>query len=141
MSVKKIYLVLSIIIIAFLSYQCGGDNKNDNAQTKENKMKTNDDFRKYVGNPVLGKEYFMKTCVACHGADAKGLPKLGKDLTTSQFIKDKTNKELVEYVEVGRLPSDPLNTTGIAMPPKGGNPALTEKEIIDIVSYVRTINK
>jgi disulfide bond formation protein DsbB len=37
--------------------------------------------------------------------------------------------------------SDPLNTTGIAMPPKGGNPALTDGQIVDIVAYLRSIQK
>ncbi len=130
MSIKRVYLILSVIIITFLSYQCGGDNKSED-QTNQTRM---------IGNPVLGKDGFMKSCASCHGNDAKGLPKLGKDLTTSQFVKDKTNKELVDYVKNGRLPSDPLNTTGIAMPPKGGNPALTDKEILDIVTYVKTVH-
>jgi disulfide bond formation protein DsbB len=32
-----------------------------------------------------------------------------------------------------------LNTTGIAMPPKGGNAALTTKDIQDVVAYVRAL--
>ncbi len=130
MLIKKIYLVLSIVLITFLSYQCGGDNNSDKLSNQT----------RMIGNPVLGKDYYLKTCASCHGNDGKGLPKLGKDLTTSQFVIDKTNKELVDYVKMGRLPSDPLNTTGVAMPPKGGNPALTDKEILDIVTYVRSIH-
>jgi disulfide bond formation protein DsbB len=130
MLIKKIYLVLGIVLITFLSFKCGGDNKSDKLSNQT----------RMIGNPVLGKDYYMKTCAACHGNDGKGLPKLGKDLTTSQFVIDKTNQELVDYVKIGRLPSDPLNTTGVAMPPKGGNPTLTDKEILDIVTYVRSIH-
>jgi len=85
-----------------------------------------------------GGQLFMGTCSACHGPDAKGLPNLGKDLTNSSFVQDKTDEELVAYVNSGRAVDDPLNTTGIAMPPKGGNPALTEAQILDIIAYLRT---
>ena len=79
-------------------------------------------------------------CIACHGPEAKGVQGLGKDLTTSTFVAEKTDAELVEFIKVGRAPDDPLNTTGAAMPPKGGNPALSDQEIADIVAFVRTIH-
>lgn len=96
---------------------------------------------KPFGDAAAGKEAFAKTCVSCHGPDAKGLPKLGKDLTTSEFIKSKTDQELVDFLKVGRPASDPLNTQGVDMPPKGGNPALTEDDLKNIVAFLRTINK
>jgi disulfide bond formation protein DsbB len=34
---------------------------------------------------------------------------------------------------------DPLNTTGIDMPGKGGNPALTDDNILAIIAYLRTL--
>ncbi len=37
---------------------------------------------------VQGQEIFISTCSACHGPDAKGLPNLGKDLTTSEYVRD-----------------------------------------------------
>ena len=36
-------------------------------------------------------------------------------------------------------PDDPLNATGIATLPKGGNLALTDQQIMDIIAYVRTL--
>lgn len=94
-----------------------------------------------IGDATAGKEAYSKTCVSCHGPDAKGMPNLGKDLTTSEFVKSKTDVELVEFLKVGRPASDPLNTQGVDMPPKGGNPALTETDLKNIVSFIRTINK
>jgi hypothetical protein len=41
----------------------------------------------------------------------------------------------------GRPVNDPLNATKIAMPPKGGNPALSNKDIRDAVASLRTLNK
>lgn len=90
---------------------------------------------------AAGKTMFGQTCAACHGPDAKGLPGLGKDLTTSQFAKGLSDTALVDFVKKGRDTSDPANTTGVAMPPKGGNPALSDDDIASIVAYVRTLEK
>ena len=93
------------------------------------------------GNPLAGQELFTGTCAACHGPTGEGLPNLGKNMTTSQFIASKTDDELVAFIKVGRDPSDPLNTTGVAMPSKGGNPALSDEDFYNIVAYIRTIQK
>jgi disulfide bond formation protein DsbB len=49
--------------------------------------------------------------------------------------------EFVEFVKNGRKITDPLNNTGVDMPPYGGNPALTEQDLFDIVAYVRSLEK
>ena len=92
-----------------------------------------------VGDPVAGKAAYETTCIACHGADLKGMPGLGKDLTTSEFVKSKSDADLVAFVRVGRPASDPANTQGVDMPPKGGNPALSDQDILDIVAFLRTL--
>lgn len=94
-----------------------------------------------AGDPAKGKELFSATCASCHGPDAKGLPGLGKDMTTSEFIKSQSDAQLVEFIKKGRPASDPANTTKVDMPPKGGNPALTDAQLADIVAYIRTLNK
>jgi len=88
-----------------------------------------------------GKDLFQQSCSACHGSDGKGLPGLGKDLTTSEFVKGLTDDELLEFVKRGRPASDPQNTTGVDMPPKGGNPALTDDQIKAIITYIRSIQE
>jgi disulfide bond formation protein DsbB len=93
------------------------------------------------GDAAAGETAFMSTCIACHGADAKGITGLGKDLTTSTFVDEKTDEELIAFILAGRPAGDPLNTTGIDMPPKGGNPALTEEDILNIVAYLRSIHQ
>lgn len=94
-----------------------------------------------AGNPDQGQQLFAGTCSACHGPQGKGIPGLGKDMTTSEFIAGLTDDQLVEFLKVGRGAADPLNTTGVAMPPKGGNPSLDDEDLQDIVSYVRTIHQ
>lgn len=93
------------------------------------------------GDAAKGKAVYEGTCYSCHGIDAKGLPGLGKDLTTSEFAKGKTDAELVEFLKVGRSTSDPLNTTGVDMPPKGGNPSLADADLLNVVAYLRTLEQ
>lgn len=96
---------------------------------------------KSAGDPTRGKALFAQTCAACHGPDAKGLPGLGKDMTTSAFIKSQTDPQLVEFIKKGRPATDPANTTKVDMPPKGGNPAMTDAQLADVVAYIRTLQK
>jgi len=88
-----------------------------------------------------GKTLFTQTCSICHGPDGKGVPNLGKDLVNSKFVGEQTDDQLLEYVQKGRAANDPLNTTGIAMPPRAGNPSLTDDQIRDIIAYIRTTVK
>ena len=93
-----------------------------------------------AGDAEKGKALFV-TCAACHGPNGEGVTGLGKPFTTSEFIASKTDAELVEFLKVGRAVGDPLNTTGVAMPPKGGNPALTDQELLDLVAFIRTLHQ
>ena len=93
-----------------------------------------------LGDPAAGQASFT-SCTACHGPAGQGIVGLGKDLTISEFVTGKTDQELVEFIKVGRDPSDPLNTTGIAMPPKGGNPALDDEDLQNIIAYIRTLHQ
>lgn len=93
------------------------------------------------GDPTEGQKLFTQTCSACHGPAGEGLPGLGKDMTQSEFIAGQSDDALLAFLKVGRDPSDPLNTTGVAMPPKGGNPALDDEDLQHIIAYIRTIHK
>lgn len=94
-----------------------------------------------IGDAANGQKIYSQLCIACHGPEGKGVQGLGKDLTTSTFVAEKSDTELVDFIKVGRDPGDPLNTTGVAMPPRGGNPALKDQEIADIVAFVRAIHQ
>ena len=93
-----------------------------------------------MGDTSSGQKIFAQTCIACHGVDAKGIKGLGKDLTTSEFVAGLDDTGLVEFIKKGHDPSDPLNTTGVAMPPKAGNPAISDQQLFDVVAYVRTLH-
>ena len=91
------------------------------------------------GDAERGREVFLSTCRECHGADAKGIPGAGDNLTVSTFIPSKSDAELVAFVKTGRMMNDSMNKTGIAMPPYGSNPKLTDQEIVDALTYIRSL--
>jgi mono/diheme cytochrome c family protein len=93
------------------------------------------------GDAEAGKKLYATTCVACHGPNGEGVTGLGKNMQTSEFIASKSDEELAAFVKQGRDISDPLNTTGVMMPPKGGNPALSDEQILDIIAFIRTIHQ
>ncbi len=94
-----------------------------------------------AGDPAAGETKFNEVCIACHGPGGVGIENLGKPFTTSEFVRGSSDEELLAFVQKGRPMSDPANTTGVDMPPKGGNPALTDAQILDIVAYIRTLQQ
>lgn len=93
------------------------------------------------GDAAKGRAVFSSTCAACHGTNAKGVPGLGKDLTTSAVVQALNDDQLLDFVKKGRPANDPANTTHVDMPPKGGNPALTDQDLYNVIAYIRTLNK
>jgi disulfide bond formation protein DsbB len=79
------------------------------------------------------------SCIACHGKDATGVKAMGKDLVHSPFAKRLTDDQLLDFIKKGRGPTDPENTTHVGMPPKGGNPALNDKQLRDLIAYIRSL--
>jgi mono/diheme cytochrome c family protein len=93
----------------------------------------------YTGNNVSqGKSYFGATCSGCHGSDGRGIAGLGKNLIESEFVSGMNDVELHDFIVTGRAAWDPENTTGVDMPARGGNPALTDDNIYQIIAYLRT---
>lgn len=89
----------------------------------------------------FGREAFVASCSSCHGPDAKGIKGSGKDLTTSEFVAAQSEEALIAFVKKGRPSGDPLNTTKVDMPPKGGNPALSDEKLEAIASYLKSLQK
>jgi len=85
-----------------------------------------------------GKAHYQRVCVACHGAQGQGVGRLGTPLVTSAVLQQ-ADDQVVAFLKAGRLPGDPANTTGMLMPPRGGNPKLTDDDLRDITAYLRTL--
>lgn len=91
------------------------------------------------GDAANGETVFLNTCAACHGADALGIEGLGKPLAASDFVASTSDADLFDLIVVGRPSDHPLNSTGVAMPPKGGNPSLSDEAIADLIAYLRSL--
>jgi mono/diheme cytochrome c family protein len=140
---KKLLRLLVLLLAAMmvLSACGGGESETNEPAAGEENGEADEAEESAAGDVAAGQTLFDGTCVSCHGPGGTGLPGLGKDLTTSEFIADQTDAQLVEFLKVGRPASDPANTTGVDMPPKGGNPALDDQDIVDIVAYLRSIHQ
>lgn len=143
----KLTAMTAVIGIAIAAAACGGG-ESAPAATTAPKATTAPATATAVPKPTSppaeliakGKEKFV-TCSACHGADAKGVTGLGKTLIASDFVNGKSDADLVTFIKTGRPTTDPANTTGVDMPPKGGNPALTDDDLKAIVSYIRSLRQ
>ena len=87
-----------------------------------------------------GKTTFMMVCAACHSPKATGIKGLGKPLIGSVFFNSHTDAELLKFLQTGRPVTDPLNTTGVMMPARGGRPTLTDTDLANVIAYIRSLN-
>jgi disulfide bond formation protein DsbB len=92
-----------------------------------------------TGDAAKGREIYAQTCAGCHGPNGEGGEGPGKAWTTSAFIRDSSNDELLNFIKVGRPIGDPANTTNVDMPPKGGNPTLTDQDLQNIIAFMRAL--
>lgn len=82
---------------------------------------------------ATGEETYEKTCIACHGADGKGAFPGTPNLTDSSGALSKSDDVLINHITNGfQSPGSPM-----AMPPKGGNPNLTTKDIAAVLKHIR----
>ncbi|MDX1467936.1 MAG: c-type cytochrome [Acidimicrobiia bacterium] len=89
---------------------------------------------------VRGQELFTQTCAACHGPNAEGVDGLGPALVDNSFVAGLSDEDLIGFLISGRAIDDPDNTTGIAMPARGGNPTLSDDDLADIAAFLRDIS-
>ncbi|MCP3995140.1 MAG: cytochrome c [bacterium] len=86
-----------------------------------------------------GDNVYNSICVACHGTGGEGIRGNGKPLVENEFVAGMTDDDLASFVKQGRDAGHADNTTGIDMPPCGGNDDLTEQDIVDVVAYLRSL--
>ncbi|MDS1140294.1 c-type cytochrome [Pusillimonas sp. SM2304] len=72
-----------------------------------------------------GQQVYESTCTACHAAGVAGAPKLGDEAAWAPFIK-------AGYEDMIK---NAIHGVG-AMPPKGGNPSLSDFEVERAVVYI-----
>jgi cytochrome c5 len=105
----------------------------------ESPPRTEDSGGAISAEAASGKELTGQFCFACHGQDFAGVSGLGPSFYNDAFIRDHTETELVAFIKEGRAADAPDNESGVAMPPYGGNPRLTDDELNDIVAFLKTL--
>lgn len=140
MKFNKIGLFVLVAFLMLSVAACGGGDSSSSGGGSESAPPT-DVPATPAGDAAKGEELFNGTCIACHGQGGVGIEGLGKNMPESEFIRDQSDEELLAFIKVGRPTGDPANTTGVDMPPKGGNPALTDNDILDIIAYIRTLQQ
>ena len=83
-----------------------------------------------------GEEVYAITCAPCHGEDGRGVPGLGSSLIGGEFAEGSDDDARRAIIE-GEDATDPRNVTGVAMPPLGGNPRITDAQVEDVIAYLR----
>ncbi|MGL4649785.1 MAG: c-type cytochrome [Caldilineaceae bacterium] len=138
---KRLLLLLVVLLMALGAIAGCGGGDDEGADSAANAEAVAAAPAAPVGDAAKGQEIFDVTCIACHGPGGIGVQGLGKSMVTSTFISGLTDEELVTFIKAGRDPGHPDNTTGVAMPPKGGNPAITDEQLVDVVAYIRTLHE
>ena len=92
-------------------------------------------------DPAKGQVLYMQTCTTCHGQALTGMPHQGVSLRDSKFVASTNDQKLVAFIKTGRKPADAKNTTGLLMPPRGGNPALDDDALANIVAFIKQVQK
>ena len=86
--------------------------------------------KKKSGAEHPGKEAYEKNCAVCHKTDAMGAPDVGNKKAWAKVMKK----------GMDNVVNNAIKGTG-AMPPKGGNPDLTDAQIKEIVDYMSSNSK
>ncbi len=78
------------------------------------------------GEPMSGEQVYQNVCSACHEAGVAGAPETSNTEAWSTRLAEKGLETLYDHSING------FN----AMPPKGGNPALSNEEVQKAVDYI-----
>jgi mono/diheme cytochrome c family protein len=92
-------------------------------------------------DPERGRAVYLGTCVTCHGQHGQGMPNQGVSLRDSKFIVEHNDEQLFEYLKVGRAANAPDSKTGILMPARGGNQAIDDNQLRDVVAFLRLLQQ
>ncbi|PFP31260.1 cytochrome c [Bacillus sp. AFS073361] len=103
-------------------------------QTKEI---TFDTPKTIAGDPERGMAQFNLYCLNCHGEAGIGKEKMGTALSNPQYLKYTTDKQIWIDAAYGREET----RMGPSLKGLEGARQLKEKDITDIVTYIRSLEK
>lgn len=84
---------------------------------------------------LSGAQVYQQNCVVCHGDDGSGSMPGVPDLSENRGWLRLADKELLERIKAGIQTPD----VAVTMPPNGGNPELTEVQLIAAIEFLKKI--
>lgn len=80
-----------------------------------------------------GEQVYIQNCMVCHGDDGSGAMPGVPDLRANRSWMAVPAQQLIKHIKQG------IQSPGAAvtMPPKGGNPALSDEELSAVIDYMR----
>jgi cytochrome c5 len=85
-----------------------------------------------AGDWKAGNDGYHQTCIACHGENGRGTIPGAPDFTRKDGVLSKSHPGLLQRIKNGFISPG----ASLAMPPKGGNPDLSDKDINDVLAYM-----
>jgi cytochrome c5 len=82
---------------------------------------------------LSGEDVYNQTCIACHGANGKGMVPGAPDFTKSNGPLVQSDEVLLQHITEGFMSKG----SPMAMPPKGGNSSLTESDIRAVLQHMK----
>jgi disulfide bond formation protein DsbB/mono/diheme cytochrome c family protein len=79
-----------------------------------------------------GSRLFTQSCAGCHAPQGFGHVNI-----RSSWLAGKSDADIVAAIKKGRTATDPENFSKQAMPPYGGQPLLTEEQLIQLAQHLR----
>lgn len=82
------------------------------------------------------EQIYLSTCIVCHGDDGTGNMPGVLDMANSETLFTDSEQNIV-----ARMKSGIQRPGGIAMPPRGGDPTLTDRQLLDVLRYLKQVVK
>lgn len=82
---------------------------------------------------MSGEELYFQNCMACHAYDGSGSMPGVVDFKDASSWKEMDEQTLLLKLKQGIQKEG----AAVSMPPNGGNPNLTDKELKKIIRYIR----
>jgi len=87
----------------------------------------------YASDTSRGEAIYNTTCLVCHGSDGTGNMPGVADLTKKMAGLYQSDKVLLNRMLNGYQSTD----SSMEMPARGGDPALTESDLKDVLMFMR----
>ncbi len=75
---------------------------------------------------------YNESCIGCHGAAGPGMIYI-----RDEFLRERSDLELLAFMRAGRAANAPDNFSGMAMPANGGRMDISNAQMLALIRYLR----